>query len=87
MDALPLTVHPMTMFVTGVMALQTESNFAKRYAEGMSKKDHWSAVFDDSMDLIARLPRIAAYVYRRKYKENAHIQPNGLLDWAGNDGL
>src|SRR6187401_1423012 len=36
------------------------------------------------MDLIARLPRIAAYVYRRKYKNNEHIQPNGLLDWAGN---
>ena len=74
----------MTMFVTGVIALQTESNFAKHYAEGMSKKDYWSAVFDDSMDLIARLPRIAAYVYRRKYKDNKHINPNGLLDWAGN---
>jgi len=83
-DALPLTTHPMTMFVSAIMALQTESNFAKRYAEGMSKKDHWSAIFDDSMDLIARLPRIAAYIYRRKYKENVHIQPNGLLDWAGN---
>ena len=83
-DALPLTAHPMTMFITGILALQTESNFAKQYAEGMSKKDHWSAVFDDSMDLIARLPRIAAYVYRRKYKDDKHIQPNGLLDWAGN---
>ena len=83
-DALPLTAHPMTMFVTGVMALQTESNFAKKYAEGMSKKDYWEAVFDDSMDLIARLPRIAAYVYRRKYKDNKHINPDGLLDWAGN---
>ena len=83
-DALPLTAHPMTMFVTGVMALQTESHFAKEYAAGMSKKDHWAAVFDDTMDLIARLPRIAAYVYRRKYKDNKHINPNGLLDWAGN---
>ena len=83
-DALPLTAHPMTMFVTGVMALQTESNFAKQYAEGISKKDYWSTVFDDTMDLIARLPRIAAYVYRRKYKDNKHIQPDGLLDWAGN---
>jgi citrate synthase len=73
----------MTMFVTGVMALQTESNFARRYKEGMNKKDYWDAVFDDSMDLIARLPRIAAYVYRRKYKNSDHIQPNGLLDWAG----
>lgn len=83
-DALPLTTHPMTMFVSGIMALQTESNFAKKYAEGMNKKDYWEWTFDDSMDLIARLPRIAAYIYRRKYKNNEHIHPNGLLDWAGN---
>ena len=83
-DALPVTAHPMTMFVTGIMALQTESNFARRYAEGMNKKDYWEAVFDDSMDLLARLPRVAAYIYRRKYRNNVHIQPNGLLDWAGN---
>jgi citrate synthase len=83
-DALPLTTHPMTMFVTGVMALQTESNFAKAYATGINKKDYWSPVFEDTMDLIARLPRIAAYIYRRKYKNNEHIHPNGLLDWAGN---
>ena len=83
-DALPLTAHPMTMYVVGVMALQTESNFAKEYAKGLNKKDYWSAIYDDSMDLIARLPRIAAYIYRRKYKNKEHIEPNGLLDWAGN---
>jgi len=83
-ESLPLTTHPMTQFVVGVMALQTESHFAKRYAAGMNKKDYWEAVFDDSMDLIARLPRVAAYIYRRKYKWGEHIQPNGLLDWAGN---
>jgi len=83
-DALPLNAHPMTMFVTGVMALQTESNFARAYAKGINKKEYWSYVYDDSMDLIARLPRIAAYIYRRKYKNNEHIHPDGLLDWAGN---
>lgn len=83
-DALPLDTHPMTMFVVAIMALQTESNFARRYSEGMNKKDYWDATFDDSMDLIARLPRVAAYIYRRKYKNNQHIQPNGLLDWSGN---
>lgn len=83
-DSLPITAHPMTMFVMGVMALQTESYFAKRYAEGMSKKDYWEATFDDAVILIARLPRIAAYIYRRKYKNNEHIHPNGMLDWAGN---
>lgn len=83
-EALPISTHPMTQFVVAIMALQTESNFSKRYAKGMSKADYWDAVFDDSMDLIARLPRIAAYIYRRKYKAGEHIQPNGLLDWAGN---
>lgn len=83
-EALPISSHPMTQFVVAIMALQTESQFAKRYAAGMSKKDYWEAVFDDAMDLIARLPRVAAYIYRRKYKNGDHIQPNGLLDWAGN---
>ena len=31
-DSLPLYAHPMTMFVTGVMALQTEGQFATEYA-------------------------------------------------------
>jgi len=83
-DALPISTHPMTMFVVGVMALQTESDFAREYAKGISKKDYWNPTYDDVMDLIARLPRIAAYIYRRKYKNNEHIQPDGLLDWAGN---
>ena len=83
-EALPVSTHPMTQFVVAIMALQTESIFAKQYAKGMNKKDYWEAVFDDTMDLIARLPRVAAYIYRRKYKGGDHIQPNGLLDWAGN---
>ena len=83
-EALPLNTHPMTQFVIAIMALQTESSFSKRYAAGMNKKDYWEATFDDTMDLIARLPRVAAYIYRRKYKFGEHIQPNGLLDWAGN---
>ncbi|HSY75510.1 MAG TPA: citrate/2-methylcitrate synthase, partial [Bacteroidia bacterium] len=83
-EALPVNTHPMTQFVVAIMALQTESSFSKRYAAGMSKKDYWDATFDDSMDLIARLPRVAAYIYRRKYKNGEHIQPDGLLDWSGN---
>lgn len=83
-EALPITTHPMTMFVVAVMALQTESYFTKAYAEGINKKDYWEPAFDDAIILISRLPRIAAYIYRRKYKNGEHIQPNGMLDWAGN---
>lgn len=84
MKALPDDTHPMTMFVVGVMALQGESVFAKRYAQGFSKKEYWEATFDDTLNLIARLPIIAAYVYRRKYKNGKIVQPDGLLDWAAN---
>jgi len=83
-EALPIATHPMTQFVIAIMALQTESQFSRKYAGGLNKKDYWEATFDDAMDLIARLPRVAAYIYRRKYKNGEHIQPNGLLDWAGN---
>ncbi|WP_109700023.1 citrate (Si)-synthase, eukaryotic [Chitinophaga deserti] len=83
-NALPLHTHPMTMFTVGVMALQTESVFAKAYAEGMNKKEYWSYMYEDTLNLIARLPRVAAYIYRRKYKNDQHIQPDGMLDWAAN---
>lgn len=83
-EALPINTHPMTQFSIGVMALQRESIFAKEYAKGISKKVYWDYTYEDTMNLIARLPRVAAYIYRRKYKDGDHIQPNGMLDWAGN---
>lgn len=82
-DSLPVSAHPMTQFVIGVMALQPESKFAKAYNEGISKKDYWDYAFEDSLDLIAKLPRIAAYIYRRKYKNNDQIESDPNLDWAG----
>ncbi|XZF15552.1 citrate (Si)-synthase, eukaryotic [Chitinophagaceae bacterium MMS25-I14] len=83
-ESFPLSAHPMTQFCAAVLALQTESKFAKAYEEGISKKEHWSYVYEDTMTLIARLPRIAAYIYRRKYKNGEHIQPDGMLDWSAN---
>ncbi len=83
-DGLPVDAHPMTQFTVGVMALQTDSIFAKKYAEGVNKKDYWGCYYEDSMNLIARLPELAAYVYRRKYHGGKAIAPKADLDWAGN---
>ena len=74
----------MTEFSIGVMAMQTESLFAAAYKKGINKKDYWDYIYEDSMNLIARLPRVAAYIYRRKYKNNEHIEPDPKLDWAAN---
>ncbi|MFN9583300.1 MAG: citrate (Si)-synthase, eukaryotic [Bacteroidota bacterium] len=83
-DAFPVGTHPMTPFSAAIMAMQTESEFAAAYRNGVSKKDYWEYVFEDCMNLIARLPRVAAYIYRRNYKNDVHIEPKPKLDWAAN---
>lgn len=84
LDSLPTDTHPMTQFVMGIMAMQSDSIFARRYAEGMSKTEYWDAVYEDTMNLIARLPRIAAYIYRRTFHDNKQIAADPSLDWAAN---
>ncbi len=84
LDALPKNTHPMTQFTVAINALQTESQFAAAYSKGINKKDYWDYTYEDVMNLIGRLPRIAAYIYRRTYKNDEHIEPDHKLDWAGN---
>ena len=84
LDSMPVTTHPMTQLSMGILAMQTESVFASAYRKGISKKDYWDATYEDVMNLIARLPRLAAYIYRRVYKNSIHIEPDPKLDWAAN---
>lgn len=84
LDGLPEDTHPMTQFTLAINALQNDSEFAKRYWEGISKKDYWDPTYEDAMNLIARLPRIAAYIYRKTYHDGEHIAPKSGLDWAAN---
>lgn len=86
LDALPRTTHPMSQFTIAIMAMQTESVFAAAYRKGINKKEYWDPIYEDVMNLIARLPRVAAYIYRRTYKNDEHIEPDPKLDWAGNFG-
>ena len=81
---LPRDTHPMTMFSAAIVAMQRESVFAKRYSEGMNKMDYWDPMFEDCSNLLARLPQIAAYIYRMKYKGDTPIAPDPKLDWGGN---
>ena len=84
LDALPTTTHPMTQFSAGILALQNESVFAKKYREGLSKTEYWEPMFEDTLNLLARLPRLAAYIYRRSYKNGEHIEADPNLDWGAN---
>ena len=83
-DALPLETHPMTQLSVGIMAMQSTSVFAQRYSSGMNRTEYWDATYEDSMNLIARLPRVAAYIYRRIYCGGDQTLPDISLDWGGN---
>jgi citrate synthase len=67
LDRCPPTLHPMSQFSLAVTALNHDSAFAKAYQAGISKKEYWGPTFEDSMDLIAKLPNIAGRIYRNVY--------------------
>jgi len=82
---MPRDTHPMTMFSAAILAMQRESIFAKNYAAGkFNKMTCWEDMYEDCNNLLAKLPTIAAYIYRMKYKGDTPIAPNPELDWGGN---
>ena len=68
-DRCPNDLHPMAQFSIAVVALEHTSEFAKAYAKGVNKKEYWGYTFEDSMNLIAKLPTIASKIYRNVYKD------------------
>ncbi len=84
LEAVPKDTHPMTQFSLAILQLQKDSHYARRYREGMPKSEYWDATYEDVMDILAKLPNIAAYIYRRVYKGGKHIAPDQKLDWGAN---
>lgn len=79
----PKTMHPMTQVSMALMACQTESKFAKAYDRGVHKNTYWEYTLEDVLDVIAKLPEIAALVYRCTFKDGV-VNKNGIdkLDYA-----
>jgi citrate synthase len=84
MKAFPSDAHPMSMFNTAVNALEHESQFRNEYGKGMKKSVYWEFTLEDSLDLIAKLPAIAAGIYRIRFGKGSIIKPNPELDWGAN---
>ncbi|MCF8240934.1 MAG: citrate (Si)-synthase [Melioribacteraceae bacterium] len=84
LKAMPKDSHPMAMFSAAIVAMQKESVFVQKYNEGMNKMDYWDPTFEDALNLLARLPQIAAFIYRWKYKDGDIIAPDPKLDMGGN---
>ena len=70
--ALPEETHPMTQLSAACLAMQNDSKFSKMYASGtMKKTEYWKYIYEDALDLIAKLPVVAAYIYKRSCVKEA----------------
>jgi citrate synthase len=80
----PKDLHPMSQFSAAVLGLQRDSKFAKAYQSGVKKNQYWDSTFEDSLDLIAKLPTIASMIYQHTYKEGKFVATDASLDWSAN---
>uniref|UniRef100_A0A1B0FIC6 Citrate synthase n=1 Tax=Glossina morsitans morsitans TaxID=37546 RepID=A0A1B0FIC6_GLOMM len=81
----PTSLHPMSQFSAAITALNHDSKFAKAYSDGVHKSKYWEHVYEDSMDLIAKLPVIAATIYRNTYRNGKGSKSiDSSLDWSAN---
>jgi citrate synthase len=82
--AMPKDTHPMTLLAQGVLAMQVGSKFAKQYQQGLKKDAFWEPALEDSLDLTARLPVIAAFIYNLKFKDGKEPKWDAKLDYGAN---
>jgi citrate synthase len=83
LEALPADSHPMVMFSLGILAMEKESVFRKKYTEGMKKTEYWDSTLEDCLNLLGKLPTLAAGIYRMRFNKGPRIDPDVKIDWAG----
>ncbi len=82
-EAMPKDSHPMVMFSLGILAMERESKFREKYTEGIKKDEYWVSTLEDSINMLAKLPALAAGIYRLRFNKGPRIASNPKLDWAG----
>jgi citrate synthase len=82
--AFPKGMHPMTQLSSAVLALQTESVFSEAYRSGTPKTKYWEHTYEDAMNLMARLPEVAALIYRCSFHDGNMTPYDKSLDYSAN---
>jgi len=83
-DSFPCCSHPMSIFSSAIMTMQRESFFNRKYKAGLNKMDYWDSTYEDAMNLLAKLPEVASYIYAKLYRDGNRIQSNPTLDFGAN---
>lgn len=81
----PAQLHPMSQFSAAITVLNLGSKFAKAYSDNAPKSKYWEYIYEDSMDLIAKLPTVAAIIYRNLYRDGTAVGAiDSKRDWSWN---
>ncbi len=83
LKSMPKDSHPMAMLGTAILVMQKESVFAEKYETGLKKEDYWKATLEDALNIVAKIPAIAAGIYRLKFNKGDIISPDPEMDWTG----
>ncbi len=83
LKAMPKDTHPMVMLNTAILVLQRESIFAKMYEKGIKKDEYWKYTLEDALNIVAKLPGLAAAVYRLRFNKGPLLHPNPDQDLSG----
>jgi len=86
LEAMPRESHPMAMLSSALLAMEHESVFARRYDEGVSRDEYWSATLDDALRVLGTLPTLAGGIYHRRYGKGPRLAHDPALDWAQDFG-
>lgn len=74
----------MVIFSAAILAMHRESFFARKYSAGLKKEDYWDPTFEDAMNLLAKLPEIAACIYHKSYRSGKREFSDPNLDMGAN---
>jgi citrate synthase len=79
---MPKDTHPMVLLSQAVLALESGSKYAKAYHDGVKKDLYWESTLEDALDLTAKLPVMAAFIYRLKYGDGKAPKYDPKLDYG-----
>jgi citrate synthase len=50
----------------------------------LKKADYWDPTYEDTLNMLAKLPEIGTYIYAKLYRDGKRIQSNPNLDFGAN---
>ncbi len=84
LESMPPDSHPMCMLDTAILVMERESVFRQWYDRGMRREDYWIPMLGDALNILAKLPGIAAGIYRIRYQKGSVLHWTNGLDYGAN---